>query len=198
VYVRRHIRRGYNGRFLGFRINCEYVPLLPAWAVQWMWEDPRRIPYLLAWKHRREGTWSDAVRLTRLRPKTHISEADAVEIKRGDGSIVPVYLAWRRQPKGGRILLLKCWRCQKPCRALYGWKIGDDGHYYKAVQGDWQCRRCAELRYSSEGGALLIRGGIMSRILRQPFPAFSSPRPESWFPHVFTSLDDAIDFISGG
>ena len=67
-------------------------------------------------------------------------------------------------------------------RAPYGWKVGDDGRYYKAVQGDWQCRQCAELRYSSEGGALVIRGGIMSRILRHPFPNYSSPRPDNWLP----------------
>jgi len=172
--------------------------MLPAWAAQWMWEDPRRIPYLLAWKHRRQRTWSDAVRITRLRPKTHLPEADAVEITRTDGSIVPIYLAWPSQPKGGRILLLKCWRCQKPCRALYGWKIGDDGRYYKAVLGDWQCRRCAELRYSSEGGALVIRGGIMSRILRHSLPNYSPPRPDNWLPYVFTSLDDASEAFSGG
>jgi hypothetical protein len=26
VYQRKRIRRGWNGRYLGFRMNCEYVP----------------------------------------------------------------------------------------------------------------------------------------------------------------------------
>jgi hypothetical protein len=43
-------------------------------------------------------------------------------------------------------------------------------------------RRCAELRYASEGGylhpGLLLRG-------------FGNlPRPECWLPYVFTSIDD--------
>jgi hypothetical protein len=30
-----------------FRVNCESVPMLPAWAVREVWDDPRHIPYLL-------------------------------------------------------------------------------------------------------------------------------------------------------
>ncbi len=41
------------------------------------------------------------------------------------------------------------------------------------------------LRYSSEGGALLIRGGRLSRLLRMEVPDMSSPRPELWLPYVF-------------
>jgi hypothetical protein len=85
-----------------------------------------------------------------------------------------VYLEWRRQPLGGRMLLLRCWRCQRPCRALYGFKVGNDGRFYKAVMADWECRRCAELRYSSEGGYL--RPGVV-------FRAFGSlPRRDCGFP----------------
>jgi hypothetical protein len=51
----------------------------------------------------------DAVRVARSVPKTHLREADSIEVQRIDGSIVPVYLAWRRQPQGGLSLLLKCW-----------------------------------------------------------------------------------------
>jgi len=102
--------------------------MLPAWAVRQVWDDPRRIPYLLIWKHQRDGTNKDAVRIVRQLPRTSLPEADSVEIKRTDGSTVPIYLAWRRQPHGGRSLLLKCWECQRPSRALYGWKVGNDGH----------------------------------------------------------------------
>jgi len=34
-------------------------------------------------------------------------------------------------------------------------------------------------------GALLLRGGAISRLLGQPIPDLPSPRPESWFPYVF-------------
>jgi hypothetical protein len=190
VEQRKRIRRGWDGRFLGFRINCEQVPMLPASIVQRFWDDPRRIPYLLIWKGRQDGEVKEAVRLARFVPQPDIGEADSLRIKRTDGSTVPVYLAWRRQHHGGQSLLFRCWRCQRLCRALYGAKVGNDGRFYKAVMADWECRKCAELRYSSEGGALLIGGGLLSRLLRQPFPDVSSPRPEAWLPYMFTSIDD--------
>lgn len=89
-------------------------------------------------------------------------------------------------------LLLRCWKCQKPRRALYGGRVGDNGRFYVVRCADWECRTCAMLRYSSEGGALLIRGGLVSRLLGQPFPTASSPRPELWLPLVFSSLDQAV------
>jgi len=188
----RRVRRGCDGRFRGFRINCEQVPMLPAWAVSWAFNDPRKIPYLLVWKSRWDGKVKEVVRVM-PRPRT-ATEAPFVEVKRIDGSIVPVYLVWRWQPHGGRSLLLRCWRCGKPCRALYGVRVGDDGRFYVAQLADWECRRCAGLRYSSEGGALLIRcGGLLSRLLGQPPGPVSSPRPEPWLPFVFTSLDQAAD-----
>jgi hypothetical protein len=190
VYQRKRIRRGWHQRFLGFRINCEQVPMLPAWIVQRVWDDPRRIPYLLIWKRRHDGEVKEAVRVARFVPQTGLGEAGSLRIKRTDGSNVPIYLAWRRQPHGGQSLLLRCWRCQRLCRALYGFKVGNDGRYYKAVRADWECRECAELRYSSEGSGLVLRGGPISRLLRHPCPDLPSPRPESWLPYVFTSIDD--------
>jgi hypothetical protein len=184
--------RRWGGRFVAFRIDCERVPQLPAWAVRWVWEDPRRIPYLLLWKHPRDGVIKDAVRIARPIPRTNLPEADSVEIKRADGSTVPIYLAWRRQPHGGRCLLLRCWQCQRPSRALYGWRVGNDGRYYRAELADWQCRRCAGLSYASEGDALLYhRSSVVSRIFRLPYAAVSSSRPEVWLPYVFSSPEDA-------
>jgi hypothetical protein len=52
------------------------------------------------------------------------------------------------------------------------------------------CRECAELRYYSEGGALVLRGGPISRLLRHPCPDLSSPCPASWLSYVFISIDD--------
>ena len=51
------------GRFLGRRVNCEQVPLLPARVVAWMLDDPRKIPYLLIWKSRSDGTVKEAARI---------------------------------------------------------------------------------------------------------------------------------------
>ena len=66
-----------------------------------------------------------------------------------------------------------------PSRALYGAKVGNDGRFYVARRADWECRMCAKLRYSSEGGYL--RPG-------KQFRAFGNfPRPELWLPYVFTS-----------
>jgi hypothetical protein len=116
-------------------------------------------------------------------------EVDLVEIKRTDGSIVPIYPVWRPLPRAGRSLLLRCWFCGQACRALYDWRVGDNGRFYSVQHWDWQCcRTCAKLRYSSEGGHL--RPGAMFRALG------NFPRPDSWFPYVFTSIDAASDFIA--
>ena len=51
-----------------------------------------------------------------------------------------------------------------------------------------RCRSCARLSYSSEGG--FLRGGGRGA-LAAIFRAYGNlPRPESWFPYVFTSIDD--------
>src|SRR5712692_10563286 len=154
--AKRRIRR-YEGRFHGFRANCEQVPMLPAWAVRWVWDDPRQIPYLLAWKSRWDDKVKEAVRVMRVVPSPGVTEAPSVEVKRSDGSVVPVYLVWRWQPHGGKSLLLRCWSCLRPCRALYGARVGDDGRFYVVRRSDWECRTCAKLSYSSEGGALIVR-----------------------------------------
>jgi hypothetical protein len=51
------------GRFFGRRVNCEQVPLLPARVVAWMLDDTRKIPYLLIWKSRSDGTVKEAARI---------------------------------------------------------------------------------------------------------------------------------------
>ena len=188
---KRQIRRS-SGRFYGFRVNCESVPLLPAWAVRMVLDDPREIPYLFIWKGWRDGKVKEAVRLIRRGAVASLAEVDSIELKRTDGSVVSVYLTWQDLPRNsGRGLLLECWRCGMPRRALYGAKVGDDGRFYGARRADWECRTCCTLRYSSEGGALLIRGGLMSRLLGQPFPDLPSPRPELWLPNIFSSPRDA-------
>ena len=65
-----HPRDRYEGRFSGRRVNCEQVPLLPAWAVGRMLDDPRKIPYLLVWESRSGGT---------VREAAHIAPHDETE-----------------------------------------------------------------------------------------------------------------------
>ena len=53
---RRQGRRA-DGRFLGFwaRLNCENIPVIPAWIVRSNFNDSRKVPYLLVWKGERDG-----------------------------------------------------------------------------------------------------------------------------------------------
>jgi hypothetical protein len=189
VEQRERIRRGKDGRYLGYRVNCEQVPMLPAWIVRRFWVDPRRVPYLLAWKGTRGGKVKQAVRLARVVPGLSVNEASWVEVKRADGSSVHIQVVWRSQPHNGNQLLLRCSRCLQPNRALYGVKVGDDGHFYLVRRADWECRGCAKLRYSSEGGALIVRSRFKE--LRPLSGRFSGPRPRQWLPLVFSSPIEA-------
>ncbi len=177
------------GRFYGYRVNCEQVPMLPASTVREVLDDPRMIPYLMVWKSRMDGEVKQAVRVSRSAPLTNLSEVDSVEIKWTDGNTVPVHLVWRPQPHGGRVLLLRCSRCGRPHRSLYGAGVGDDGRFYTVRRANWECLECAGLRYASEGGALLIRSrGRLGRL----FGVGRIARPEPWLPYVLASPMDAI------
>jgi hypothetical protein len=77
------------GRFFGRRVNCEQVPFLPAWAVAWVLDDPRKIPYLLIWKSRSDGTIKEAARIAPYYEAAGRDGPDwtgAFEIKRHDGT----------------------------------------------------------------------------------------------------------------
>lgn len=191
-------RRGRDGQFLGYRLNCETVPMLPAWAVRRVWDDPRGIPHLLVWRGRQDGEIKEAVRLFIAR-RPGPGEAPHVEIKRLDGSKVEIYFAWQWKAHGRNSLLLRCWSCQKPCRGLYGARVGDDGRYYAVRQADWQCRQCAGLRYSSEGGTLILRsrGNFVTQLearLGITNGPFHWPRPEPWFPFVFSGVEHGVSW----
>jgi hypothetical protein len=180
--------RRYEGRFFGRRVNCEYVPALPARLVRQGLDDPRRIPYLLIWKSWRDGEIKEAVRLTCLGPTPYLPTADSIEVKRTDGSVSHIRaVKWSLPRNGGHTILLACPHCCSLRRDLYGWEAG--GQYACSAQrSQWQCRRCAGLRYASEGGALLIRSrGLVGRI----FGVGRSDRPEPWHPYVFSNPADA-------
>jgi len=109
------------GRFEGYRVNCESVPCLPARIVTECLSDPRRVPYLLLWRHRISGELKEAVRLAPFcHPVNDSRGARYVELKRWNGISVGIRLGI-----GGRGSLLICNSCQRPRCALYGWETND-------------------------------------------------------------------------
>src|SRR5271154_1030063 len=188
--------RGWHQHFRGSwaRLNCENMPVIPAWIVRGNLTDPRRIQYLLLWKDERHGREiKEAVRLPHsFDPHDSSATQNHVELKRTDGSLTVLRFVWRMLPRNGaRALFLVCSYCKTPRRHVYGWEWDSSSGWSNRVKSiSWRCRSCARLRYSSEGGALVLRGGPISRLLRYPCPDLSSPRPESWLPYVFTSIHD--------
>jgi hypothetical protein len=173
-------RRG--GRFFGPRVNCEHVPQLPAGVVRLVLNDPRKIPYLLVWKSERDGEIKEAVRVVDLGPTLYLSDADSIEVKRTEGSVTHLRVLMRPLPRNsGYDTLLACPICCSLRRALYGWVAG--GQFTNSAQrSSWQCRTCAGLRYTSEG----------TYIPRQFRFLGGYPRPEPWYPYVFSSPADAV------
>lgn len=177
-------KRRDDGRFDGYRVNCEVVPCLPARIVTQYLSDPRRVPYLLIWKHRYSGVLMEVARLASPYPEYHSLEIGWIEVKRGDGSKVSIRLS-----QGARGSLLICNSCQKPRRALYGWETNDGPR--NASPARWPCRVCAGLSYASEGRGLFIRSLLPE--LRPFWRLLRKPRPEPWEPLFFASPWAAVD-----
>jgi hypothetical protein len=68
--------RGWHQHFLGAwaRINCESMPVIPAWLVRSNLNDPRRIPYLLVWKDERDGEIKESMRLNSVKMRSTIKQ----------------------------------------------------------------------------------------------------------------------------
>lgn len=181
--------RGWHQHFLGFRarLNCESIPVIPAWLVRSNFNDPRKIPYLLVWKGERDGEIKEAVRLSCYVDPRDPLVAQHAELKRTDGSTTVLRIIWRMlSHNGGRALFLLCPYCNTPRRFVYGWEWDSFSRLSNRVRNtDWCCRSCNRLRYSSEGGYLC--GPAMFRALG------NLPRPESWLPLVFTSPEEAAE-----
>jgi hypothetical protein len=174
------------------------MAVIPAWIVRRNLDDPRKIPYLLVWKDERDGRIMEVVRLTCHVDPYLRSPHNHVELKRGalistDESTTVLQIVWRMLPRnGGRALFLLCPHCETPSRHVYGWEWDSvSGWSNRVRQISWRCRSCARLRYSSEGGYLRPAYGGLGQLgvmLRTSWG--NLPRPASWLPYVFTSIDD--------
>jgi hypothetical protein len=157
---------------------------------------PRKIPYLFLWRSERDGKPKDAVRVAAcddpgpfygtsreffpIRGAFH--PCSWIAVKRHDGRCDILRGVWLPLPRNGaRELLLLCYACGNPRRYLYGWEAA--GPYTSSAEAShWMCRGCAKLCYSSEGG--FLRPGRM-------LSAFGNlSRPRSFWPYVFSSIDD--------
>jgi hypothetical protein len=173
-----------SSRFHGPRINCESVPRLPAYAVAWALADPRKTPYVLQWNV--GGRF--VVGVPELAESVRISRALADEhviLTRVSGSTGLVRVV-RRTTVGAAIgsdLLLVCRTCGQPKRHLYAWERNGSR---LATSGRWPCRKCAGLRFESEGH----RRPVEMRGLWQPYPR------DPWEPLVFSSQKRAAEALS--
>jgi hypothetical protein len=199
-----HAQRRYDGKFFGRRVNCEGVPILAAWVISRVLDDPRRIPYLLLWRNEHDGEVKEAVRVSaKIDPPVPfpLDWTEVFEIKRTDGT--RNFLRTMRRPlprNGGSVRLLVCPYCGKPRHALYGWELDLQGRYTTSARiAEWKCRACARLRYASEGGALVFRSrGHLFRAIEMQYGPARSPRPEQWYPYVFSDADEAMLWIHAG
>lgn len=187
--------RRREGRYFGARVNCESVPCLPAEAIAWVLNDPRKLPYLMVWQDPDTGKIREAARVARYSEPPNQFNLDWtgwVEIRRLDRRPTRFGTIQRPMPRnGGTALLVRCPECRGPKRALYAWEV-NHARTHSVHSCRWQCRRCAGLRYSSEGGALVFRSRCtLIRQWEQEFGVERSERPEVWTPYVFSNPADA-------
>ena len=191
--------RGSGQRFIGPRANCESVPCLPAAAVAWVLDDPRRVPYLMVWKDNRSDGVIEAVRVAAYKEPSawELDWTGWVEIKRTNGSRSLIRTVRHALPRnGGKARFIVCPRCQRLRRALYAWEV-DRWRTNSARVAMWQCRVCAGLRYASEGGALVLHPYTeLGRQIEAVEGPSRSRRPEPWYPYVFANPCDAEPILS--
>jgi hypothetical protein len=134
--------RGRHQHFIGSwaRLNCENMPVIPAWLVRSNLNDPRKIPYLLVWKdERHDGKIMEVVRLAHFIACGREGN-DYVELKRTDESATTLRIVWRMLPRnGGRALFLFCPHCETPRRHVYGWEwdsVSGWSNRVRSISGD--------------------------------------------------------------
>ena len=187
------------GRFLGPRVNCENVPCLPAALLSWVLDDPRQLPYLLIWKEEGSGNLVEAARVASCNEpfSWETNRADWVDIQRANGSQVWILTIERQMPRNrGKFRLVLCPSCQQPRRALFPWQLNPE-RPHAVFNSIWQCRSCAQLRYASEGGALMFHPRTdLERQIEAVEGVSWNPRPEPWYPYVFADPRDAEAILS--
>jgi hypothetical protein len=176
------VRRDGEGRFFGTRVNCERVPMLPASIVRDVIEDRFGGACMLLWRDLWDGEIKETADIKPVPPPACFSFVEAVELIRPSMASTDLHLLRKPLPRnGGYDSLLECPICHGLRRALYGWSAACSTRH-SAYRSQWQCRECAGLRYSSEGGALLVRSrGYLGKILG----VAQTNRPHSWIPLVF-------------
>lgn len=190
--TQRDQRRGWHQYFVGGRVDCESAPLLPSRAVACVFNDPRRLPYLMIWKDEFSDEVIEAVRVAAYEEPNSLDWSGWMEIKRIDGSRSLIRTIERCLPRnGGKALLLICPLCQSPRRSLYGWRL-NPFRPNSAFKSSWECRQCARLRYASEGGALVFRPlTSFGRLIESIEGRCNHPRPQPCYPYVFANPVDA-------
>lgn len=143
----------------------------------------------MVWKDRDGSGIRDAVRVSRYSEPPDRFNSDWtgwIEVKRPDGTHTLMRTVERPLPRnGGKALLMVCPLCKEPTRALYGWTV-NRFRTHSTYAGRWECRTCAGLRYSSEGGALVVRSrGGLARLVDSLCGLNRQERPLLWYPYVF-------------
>ena len=189
--------RGWHQHFIGSwaRLNCESIPVIPAWLVRSNLDDPRKIPYLLVWKDERYGDEiKEAVRLARyVEPNTSHVTDDYVVLKRTDGSATVLRIVWRMLPRnGGR--RSSCFARTVTRRAVTSTAgsgtVFRDGRTESGVSAGYAVHvlDCA----THPKAAICAEAGVVR--WAPIFRAYGNlPRPESWLPDVFTSPEEAAE-----
>jgi hypothetical protein len=182
------------GRFHGPRVNCENLPCLPVKTLEWVLNDPRKLPYLLVWRDEESESIVVVARVA-IAVWDDTPETRCVSIKQPGGLQHWVRTFKRPLPRnGGKTTFMICPVCASPRRRLYPFSLNPTGRH--AVFADsWQCRGCAQLRYASEGGALVFRPRTELGRLVAEVEGDRKDRPEHWYPWVFANPLDAKSFL---
>ena len=101
--------RRREGRYFGARVNCESVPCLPAEAIAWVLNDPRKLPYLMVWQDPDTGKIREAARVARYSEPPNQFNLDWtgwVEIRRLDRRPTRFGTIQRPMPRNGGTALL--------------------------------------------------------------------------------------------
>ena len=176
------MRRDYDGRFAGFRINVESVPRLPARVAREALGERR--PQIALWVN----FYDDQLAYVSVVEPT--ADRNAVRIRKGaDPSGEMVTVAARELPWDRTDLLLVCPGCRRPRRHLYPWQLIAS----RVVDtGRFRCQACSGLRFASQGSYR----SALHRALGGPNRYVPLPR-SPWEPQVMNDPDAILRAFPG-